>query len=235
MPPLKYFLTNKAGTDYVVVAKEDIASLTDLGGKTVGVEALQSLAHVLVYAAIKNKGGDPTAPNYVVIGGSGARTAALLAGSIDASGIHEYQWEVLKTQTTGLKVLSVLSDDFPLFIEDGMITTTSYMQNNPKVMSDLVKSFIRAIRALNADDGFDTWTRLLSQYELELPEQVQARPMWEFLRSHVWDANGGMEQDRLNYMIDIFHEIGLIPTRLPNETFFDTSYVNQALSELGTQ
>ncbi len=62
--------------DYALVGASGITSIEDIVGKSIGIEGFGALSHLLILSEAASAGLDTAQLNFVIIGGSGARTAA---------------------------------------------------------------------------------------------------------------------------------------------------------------
>jgi NitT/TauT family transport system substrate-binding protein len=134
----------------IVKQGSSIHSLADLAGKTVGVNALKSLAQVGAEAAIDDTGGHSGAARWVEIGFP-QMIAAVRNGTVDAAASTEPF--VTQAKADGMTVipsggLSTAMSGVPQLV---YLASTSYIASHAAV----VKAFVNSIDAANAKLGTD--------------------------------------------------------------------------------
>src|SRR3954467_5235600 len=79
---LRVFCSLNPVTDYVIVTAPDVTSLQGLIGRRVGVARLGSISHFVPRVVLQRNGLDPEAVEWISVGGTAARRAALYSGAI---------------------------------------------------------------------------------------------------------------------------------------------------------
>lgn len=133
----------------IVRANSSIASTGDLGGKTVAVNALGSLAEVSARAAIAKTGGDPAKVSFVEMP-LPQMIAAVDRGQVDGAVVND----PIATQAVdkGLKVLvSPMSTAMPGTPQLVYLTTKSYAAEHPQIVDAFATSIAAANEALTKD------------------------------------------------------------------------------------
>ena len=132
---------------YVFAVSKEIKRFQDLKNKIVGISQIGGRAGEIARMVIKNSGLDPDRDvNYLAVGGTMSRLAALSGGRVQAAPIS--RGVVPMAEEKGLKVLEV--EPIPLII-DALWTTRKYAEENPDVVNRAVRAYVAAIAAVLKD------------------------------------------------------------------------------------
>ncbi|MBV9794527.1 MAG: ABC transporter substrate-binding protein [Actinobacteria bacterium] len=125
--------------EVVVLPKSGINSVKQLEGRTVAVNALGSVAQLLVSSALSSQGVAPSKVHFVAMGFP-AMPAALQRHQIDAAYLAEPYLSQAEEQTGGEELLDVnqgATQDFPI---DGYAATVQWCRKYPKTAAAVAKA-----------------------------------------------------------------------------------------------
>jgi NitT/TauT family transport system substrate-binding protein len=184
---------NAGGADLVVVAnlapvypyklyvQKGITSIQGLKGKKVGVSNAGGSSDIATRAALKAAGLDPDKDVTIVAVGSHAnRTAALLAGSIDA-GVDDPP-EDLELVKAGLTPLVDLASQKLPAANTGVIMQRTYLNANKATVQAYVDSLVIARTKMKADKAGAT--AVLGKY-FKLDNQAALDGAYDFFMNEV--------------------------------------------------
>jgi NitT/TauT family transport system substrate-binding protein len=153
------------GADLVVIAQlagvypfvlevgPDIKTVADLKGKKIGVSSIGSSSDIATRVALKKMNLDPDKDvSLVTVGSAAQRTAALLAGSIQA-GVSQPP-DSLTLEAKGFHVLYDLASQKLPSANTSVIVRRSYISANKGVVQRYVDSLVQGIKKLKADKAF---------------------------------------------------------------------------------
>jgi len=156
---------NAGGADLVVIAQlagvypfvlevaADIKSVNDLKGKKVGVSTVGSSSDIATRVALKKMGLDPDKDvSILAVGSVQNRTAALLAGSIQA-GVSQPP-DSLALEAKGFHPLYDLASQKLPSANTSVTVRRSYIASNKDVVQRYVDSLVQGIKKLKADKAF---------------------------------------------------------------------------------
>jgi NitT/TauT family transport system substrate-binding protein len=156
---------NAEGGDLVVVAQlagvypfvlevaAPIKTIADLKGKKIGVSSVGSSSDIATRAALKKMGLDPDKDVVILAVGSAAqRTAAMLAGSIDA-GVSQPP-DSLAVEAKGFHVLYDLASQKLPSANTSVVVTRTFLNASKPVVQRYVDSLVQGIRKMKADRQF---------------------------------------------------------------------------------
>jgi ABC-type nitrate/sulfonate/bicarbonate transport system substrate-binding protein len=220
---------------YQLVVSKDVTSIADLKGKVIGASSWTAISYIYLKYALIDAGIDPdTEVTWEMVGGSRARYAALLGGSINAGIIYtELTWQLLE-ETDTVHSLGALGQ----FVaggetRSGICVVQSFKDEHPEAVKDVVKASIKAnVFTLSQKDAYidegKEWT------EEEVPEPLSRewyeRLYDEYILLYVW----GLEFTRLaqeramTYCIETESITGPIPV----DTWNDFDLYNEAFAEM---
>ncbi len=175
---------------YKLYAQKAFKTVADLKGKKVGVSNAGGSSDIATRAALKAAGLDPDKDVIIVAVGSHAnRTAALLAGSIDA-GVDDPPEDAELVKAGLNMVLDIASQKLPA-ANTGIIVQRSYLNANKATIQAYVDSIVQARAAMKTDkDGAiavlkkyfknDDQTSMLSAYEFFIGGANPVTPIYPF-------------------------------------------------------
>jgi NitT/TauT family transport system substrate-binding protein len=160
---------NAGGADLVIVAQlagvypfvlevaASIKSVADLKGRRVGVSSVGSSSDIATRAALKRMGLDPDKDvSILAVGSAAQRTAAMLAGSIDA-GVSQPP-DSLAVEAKGFHVLYDLASQKLPSANTSVVVTRQYLTQNKAVVQRYVDSLVLGIKKLKAERDFGITT-----------------------------------------------------------------------------
>lgn len=138
-------------THAIVVNKASpIIRAKDLEGKTVAVNTLNNIVHLMALAWIDKNGANSSTVKFVEVPFPNME-AALVAGRVDAASIHE----PFATASLGKGVTRILShpwgDVVPKFLIASWFASEKWIQKNKETVQAFVRAINRGVDAMRAD------------------------------------------------------------------------------------
>jgi ABC-type nitrate/sulfonate/bicarbonate transport system substrate-binding protein len=166
--------------------------------------------------------------NFVQIGGSGDRAAALLAGRIDAATIFLSDWFELERRSEDVKALAFMTELVSAATKSGLNTTNAYAEANPEVMFAIGCANLEAYQWFNSSkDDFIAYT--LEHVDGSTPEATGALyDMLLEIEMYPTDIEQLLEPEGVQAIADIMFESGEITTEVDGATLVDRSYIEAA-------
>jgi hypothetical protein len=97
-----------------------------------------------------------------------------------------------------------------------------------------VKNLVRAI--VTANRRVQDRQTLLDAISRYLPDDANAKPSADaYLAQKVWDVNGAMSPDSVQYMVDFLVKTKQLPVGATPDKVADPNYLNAVLDALGRQ
>lgn len=215
--------------NYVLIAKNDVNSVEDLQGRTIGMSGPGGFDALLTRFSLRDVGLDPeTDVNFVQIGGSPDRAAALLAGRVDAATIGLDDWFELKQQTEDVHLVKYMSEVVPDFPTELYFSKREFVEANPNVALAIACGNLEANQwANNNRDAFIAYTleKVPGSSEEGVAELYDAAVdvgMWPTSPEEILSPTG------LNGLMEAMIETGDISSPVDVTNYLDTSYLQQA-------
>jgi len=228
-------------TSLVFVANGNkIKSLQDLQkpGTVVAVNSKGDFTHVLLVGPLLKQGIDLSKVTVIEIGGSGARTKALLAGRVDAVPVHFDQALDLAKQGN-YPVLLEPAKEYKAWFGEVYFATAEWLKKpeNQRAAVDLLKAHLIAFR--KASKEFAWYAEQYRKYSTN-PDAAKEtdgtiRPVWTHLveRLNSWPAN--MEPftlDNFKSLLPVYKAADAVQGTVNLDKVIDRSYLDQAVKEL---
>jgi NitT/TauT family transport system substrate-binding protein len=223
----------KLGDEWQMVAATDIKECADLAGRSVGVFAVGSFNDAIVrYYVGANCPG--TEVNMLALGDSTARAAAMLAGNLDSSPLEIGDIVPLLAQAGDrFHVLTKFAESLPDLRPGALVANSDWLAANPDAAHALLTALINQNRRINSEDGY--LESLIAKYVTSANPDTIDEVVQTFRDAKVFDVNGGMTRDNLDYTIQFFVGAGALQPGLSVDDAADLSVLESVLTELGRQ
>lgn len=195
--------TNVKGSNdtHAILVRKDspLKAAKDLEGKTLAVNTLNNIVHLMALAWIDKNGGNPAKVKFVEIPFP-QMEAALASEKVDAVSAHE----PFVTAATGRGVARVLAHNWgevaPQFLTASWFASEKWIQKNKDVADRFIRAVSRAIDAINAD--IQGTRELMIKWTGLSPDLVKkaALPVFE----------KGISEKDIQVTIDLTHRYKLI-------------------------
>jgi NitT/TauT family transport system substrate-binding protein len=230
---LKAVVSPSKSLAFLIAAKSDIGSVTDLTGHSFGVGRVGSVDYGLSRAVLAGAGVNLDTLQFVALGQPNQRAQALAAGRIDATTMSLGTWTTIPDKSA----LRVLVDQDAYFsavpvVSKVNVVSAATLKDRPDDVEAVVRALIKASRDFAADP--EKWVDAMAAARPDL-----ARADLETLSkayANSWSVNGGLSSDDLKYTSDWYFKsddfADLKPLALAD--WVDFSAVDAALADLGT-
>jgi NitT/TauT family transport system substrate-binding protein len=209
---------------YSLIVRPEIHNVEDLRGKKIGV-SVGSTTQALVQEFLKQHGGDfDKRVEYVNIPGAAPKIAALERGLIAAAPLAPPT--ELRALRAGFRRLVVFGDVLPEMSFTGLVATTRYITENPKIVAAMVRAIVRGTQSARNDSA--AAIKAMQTFMKITPEE--ATESYNLIRKYLNPIPTEAGVKKMAGMVST--STGIIPTREPKE-YMDLSFLNQALSESG--
>lgn len=227
---VKVIASDLKAPDYLMVTTPDIGSLEDLKGKKVGISTPGDISDTLTRVVLSREGIDPAEVDFLQIGGTSARMAALLEGQISGGAAHAA--EGLSAVEQGLKNTFAYGEAVPDYLQHGVIVKQDWLDANPNLAQITVNRFVDATRW--AADNKDAYIAMSEEYVEGLSESARDQAYDIFIKIGMFAVNGGMSDDLLTNTLEIEQEVGSLGEDAPGPgEWADPSFVERYLEENG--
>ena len=137
---------NSTGNDQIIAQKE-VASVTDLKGRTVAAEE-GTVDHYLLLLALQKAGLGPSDIKFTPLA-TDAAAAAFVAGRVDAVGVFA-PFTTTALERPGSRAIAT-SKDFPGAIPDHLVVSPSLVKDRPDDVQALVKTWFDTLDWIRAN------------------------------------------------------------------------------------
>lgn len=218
--------------DYVLVARDGFDTVESLQGQAIGTSGPSGFDALLARFALEDVGLSASDANFVQIGGSPDRAAALLTGQVQAAAIFLEDWEELRQQDESLVLVQYLAELVPEVPSTAYFADRSYWDENPQVALALACANLQANAWIAEDE--DRWVDYVLQIVPGATEDAthaiyqagQEIDMWPTEADRVFTADG------LSGLVDAMVATDEISTAVDAEEATDESYLLEA-EEMG--
>lgn len=234
--PFRIFAAMNHADDFVIAGRGDVTTLEQLADPevTVGMDEPGGAGAAIFDAMLLAEGQDFISTDIqdaVVIGSSGGRTSALASGEVDATSIHLHQAESIDEETGDVTIISNLYENVPLFMMQAFAAPEDWLEENPDTAAAFTASLIVSAREMHAD--YDTFVAAVEESIAEPPDDATLQSIWDLATQHdFWPLDGGLEDDRVQFMIDLAETQGLIEEGLTPDDIVDRRPLEGALELL---
>jgi len=217
---------------WMVVSRDDVATLNDLRGRAYAISRIGSEDHSLVLTVLRARGVDPSEINFQVLGVPTIRVQALVAGQIAATTTTVGTWVTIQDQP-GVKVL-VDQDDFwntaPLMSNVSAVTLP-VERDKSEALRRYTRAMIETARyyAQHKED----WVRDMGALRPDIAAGTLAS-LWDQFPT-AWAVNGQLNLATFQKTSDYLYatvDFKDVPHIQLND-WIDTQFVDEALAQMG--
>lgn len=204
----------------------------------VAVNSMGDFTHVLLVGPLLKRGVDLGKVTVVEIGGSGARTKALLAGRVDAVPVHfDQAFDIAKQGN--YPVLLDPAKEYKAWFGEVYFATSDWLKKpeNKRAAVDLLKANLMAFRKASSDYAwFAAQYRKHSTVEKAAQQGDDViKPVWEVLVKQVNAFPGAMESftvQNFKDLVPVYKAAEALEGKVDVAKIVDRTYLDQALKEL---
>jgi NitT/TauT family transport system substrate-binding protein len=220
--------------DWAIVAQDGIESCDDLEGKRFAIHSEGSVMAAIYRQWASEACSEGVRPDEIVISGSDNRTAALMAGQIDATAVQIQDLATLRTQYADqYTVLSPQWRENPDLVSSGVYVNDEWAADNGQAVTDMLMFMTEIAR---------DWTENPETYEEEIRERFPDKTdeeiqffVEELTAAGLFATNGGITEEAMGTTIEFFTEAGTIEGSVTAEDVLDLTYLREALEELDVE
>lgn len=172
-------------------------------------------------------------PNQQIIESSSARTEAWAAGELDATVIHDTQYDGAQASVNQPVLIATLYDNAPGFIKTAQAAPADWLAQNRELAARYCATTLRAMKALRSD--FAIFQSAVHEYVEAPPSEESLRELFPLIQQYpFWTDDGGLPDDSVRFMIDIATESGVLTGPVNAADIVDRETLNRAV-ELANQ
>jgi ABC-type nitrate/sulfonate/bicarbonate transport system substrate-binding protein len=237
--PFKIFGTYILTDDIVMAARNGIKSVADIKkpGVVVATDSPGGSSRTIFDALLQANGADflvSSLPDVAVIESGGERMSALASGDAHVACLHLSQANQVQAEKGDVTIIGRLYSQVPSYLKDSWVAKTDWLEQNQATAAAIVASTIAASRALKVDQA--KFTAAVKQLVDEPPPDKDIAEVFPIIRDNdVWPVDGGLTDERIQYMIDLGRKEGILTTDLKAADVLDKRPMEAALKLIGNQ
>lgn len=187
---IEYLASLQQGTDYEILSQKKF-TLKNLAGATMGSAGQGTAGTIIANAALAKAGVDPNSIHDVTVGGTSARVTAILSGQVDLAPALAPS-AVAAVATGKVKILLNAGKYLGRYLQQGLIASDSFVQNNPKTTQHVVDAFINAERWAATKESAYISTAAANQLQGSLTS-AEEKASWQQLKGGaIFAINGAI-------------------------------------------
>lgn len=224
----------RIANEFVMVGGPDVAGCADADGKRMGIHSAAGITTALAQAWFNEKCPDAK-PAYITIEGSDNRVQALLEGQLDMTIIDVGGVVALEKEAPGeMNVIDYLSEVFPTIQTSLNWAYVPFAEEHPEAISDFLAKQIEVQRKMNADPAY--LAEIMQKFLPDMDAETAEITANAYLDGGIFPTDGGVTseavQDTVDWLAD--NDLGIEPGALTAEKVFDGSFLDEALSNVGS-
>jgi ABC-type nitrate/sulfonate/bicarbonate transport system substrate-binding protein len=235
--PFKIFGAYCISDDFVLAGRGDIKTIQQLKDpKTVVATDSPGGAGQAVFDGMlkaSNAGFLVTdLPKTIVLESSGERTSALASGDCDATVLHLPQANKVQKQRGDVHIIATLYGGKTNFMKESFSARTDWLEKNVATAAALTASVIQDSRDMLKD--YTAFESAVKQFMDEPPPASDLKELFTIMNANVIaPTDGGVTDERVQFMIDLAKEEGLIKTNLTPDKVLDRRPLERAMQLVG--
>ncbi|MDQ3695730.1 MAG: ABC transporter substrate-binding protein [Chloroflexota bacterium] len=220
--------STKDKMDYVMVTSNEINSVQDLAGRTIGMSGPAGFDTMLARLTVQQNGMSLDDVNFVQIGGSPDRAAALLTGRIDAAVVFIPDWFELQLRTDEIQDLLYMSEVLPGAAKSVIFGRREFIEANPELALAVACANLEAFEWFNQDK------QRFIDYTIEnvpgVTEEALSITWDEMIELDMYplDPDELLNIEGVQLVADAMLENGDIQNPVDASQFVDRSYLEEA-------
>jgi ABC-type nitrate/sulfonate/bicarbonate transport system substrate-binding protein len=234
--PLVTIMVDAQTLDYLLVSLPTITDVNQV--KKMGINQPGDLGATVADQCLKFAGVDVSTVEFVSVGGTGARMAALVAGAenpsaatIDAAPAHAAE-ALAAAKEGGLKTLVDCGQAIGSFLQTGATVEAGWLADNKPLAQAFVDAYIDALRW--AQDNKDEYIELSKEVIPDMPDEMRG-PAYDVLHdAGLFAINGGLTPESIQKLTDIGLDSKSIEEPVP-DNWYTMDLINDYLARNGTR
>jgi NitT/TauT family transport system substrate-binding protein len=212
-----------------VVGRPEVNTLADIRGKSVGTGAIRTTSTYLMRQLFRDRGGlvDGRDYEFIQIGSTGDRVAALLNGGIAASDMSQPRDFLLMDQ--GYNLLGSLAELASDYMFLSVIVNSQWASQNADAVTRFVRAWSQACTWLYQPANRARAVEILAE-RTKIEPALAARVYDTYVeKDRVFTRDGSVSLPALQGIMDLMAEVGDLSPPVPEPSkFVDTRYFEAA-------
>jgi ABC-type nitrate/sulfonate/bicarbonate transport system substrate-binding protein len=224
--PIRAILGANMAPEFLLVGRPGIASVADLRGKVVVHSGPGTISEVLVRVALKRAGLGPRDVSLRGIQESPQKAAALVSGRAEGGAVEFVDYELLRRELPGAKVLVRQLDVQPRATVMVWVMKRSTMERSPARVGRIVAGLLRGYGDVYSAAGRRSWLELARKSVLADAPPGLAPRVYGFYRDvGFWPRRGQpVTQAQHDALVAYWRANGVFDGDLPFTEAWDMSF-----------
>jgi NitT/TauT family transport system substrate-binding protein len=190
---------------YALLAKPVIAGLRDLKGKLISVGGAKDITRIYVERMLRLNGVKPGEFDMVFAGATSARSAALLAGAVDAAILlPPFNFQA---QAAGFRSLGLTIEYAPDLPFSGSVVNKSWAATHQAILKRILHAHAKSVEWFYDDHNRDEAIRLLVAASSLKPDDVEKS--YDFFRQNsIFDRSGRISRTKMSALLEALKTLG---------------------------
>ncbi|MBR1770792.1 MAG: ABC transporter substrate-binding protein [Lachnospiraceae bacterium] len=215
---------------YWLVAQNDVQTIADLKGKSVGTAAAAGGMRLSVLKMLEAEGLSESDVDLVANGVYQGAYATLTTGEVSATIIHNPYAALAEAEGTG-HILGRAWDYIPDYYTGTIIASDKIIQNDPEKLQRFVTAYYKVHEEVK-NEHFDEFVTWAAEY-MNTDEAVMRKAIESEI--DVWLDYPVIPVDRVNNTVDILHQYGWMDASVTADGTYDNTFAEKAAAELGME
>lgn len=200
----------------VIAGANGVDSIDDLfaDGTRVAIDSPGGAAMVAFDAILQAVGEERTSADIVgqqILESSGLRATAFAAGEVDATIIHQRQFNEAATQVEDAVILAQLFAEVPEFIKEGQAAPKAWLEENAEEAATYCAAVLLGMRELKTD--YDLFKQAVADYaETDAVAEEELERVFGWVNEYdFWpEEDGGFSPEAVEFMAQVAITAGLL-------------------------
>ncbi len=220
----------QTGNVWLLVASPDLKGCTPLTGARLAVNSAGSMSKALLDAYLALNCPEAK-PDILFLPGSDNRAAALESGEIAGAMLElSDMMELDRRAPERFSRRVSYAEAFPKLKTTGIHVNRAFAESHAESLRAYLRAVLTAHRQMKTDRA--PLEAALVRY-LAVDRERAATIAAAYLDRKLWDDNGGLAIDDVQYSVDFFTRTGSLPAGLNAAGVADLSHLEAVLTELG--
>lgn len=215
---------------YWLVANNDIESIADLKGKTIGTAAAAGGMKLSVLKMLESEGLTEDDVELVANGVYQGAYATLTSGEVDATIIHNPYAALAEAEGEG-HILGRAWDYIPDYYTGTLLASDKIINEDPDKLQRVITAYYTVHEQVK-NEYFDEFIKWVSE-QMNVDEDVMRTAVES--EKDVWLDYPVIPEDRVNNTVDILHQYGWLDENITADGTYDNTFAIKAAEELGME
>ncbi|ASR03249.1 ABC transporter substrate-binding protein [Gordonia rubripertincta] len=235
---LKVFCPYVSMDDFVLAGANGVDTAGQLfePSTRVGVDSPGGAGAIVLNALLSGIGESRDVheiPNPQIIESASARTEAWATGRLDATVIHDTQFDAARSTVNRPVLIATLYENAPGFIKVAHAAEADWLAQNRELAARYCATTLRAMKTLKSD--FALFRAAVGEYVDEPPSEQSLRELYDLIQKYpFWTEDGGLSDESVEFMIDIATESGVLTEPMNAADVVDRETLRRAVELAST-